>query len=289
MPVSVFCMALWFGCFVFSGACQPVSLSVQMSNGQVRVIWPAGLGLVQPQKRTNLASGTWQDLGAATTATNLTEAADAGQGYYRLQLPARPAGIYAGGFAGQSDNGGFSIMLRSNGLAYVVGYNTPQDEGLFASAFPVAMDGTFATTTAQGGRVGGTFTMIEVSGSFTNRLGETGSYSGNRKGDSGIHATDVGYYAGTYGGLFEGSAFAIVAADGSVFFYTIDNPSAPTSDGDGGGKGTINAANSFAATTVPNGLTVSGTLNPGTHTITGTYSSGGSPLGTFSVTRTLTP
>jgi hypothetical protein len=355
---------------VLPGACQPVSLSVQTGNGQVRVLWPAGLSLVQPQKRTNLVSGAWQDLGAATTATNLAEAAGPGQAYYRLRflapditaqpqgqtnstgsnavfsvtatgtaplayqwrkdggpLPGKtaaslgltnltaddagnytvvvsnrvgaatsevavlavtnplvpPAGIYMGSFAGQADNGGFGVMLRSNGQAYVVGYNTPQDEGVFASGFPVALDGTFTTTTAQGGNVDGTFTAAAVSGDFRNSTGQTGTFSGDRKTDGGIHAADAGYYAGTYSGAFSGNAYAVVAADGSVFFFTTG------ATGDGGGFGTINAANGFSAITVPDNLTVAGTLNPATHVLGGTYSSGGTTLGTFSVTRTLTP
>lgn len=360
----------------FSGRCQSVLLSVQSTNDQVRVSWPGGLSLVQPQKRTNLTSGTWQDLGAATTATNMTETGGPGQSYYRLRFlapniatqplgqtnatgsnatfsvtasgtaplayqwrkngaplagktdaslgmtslttndagnftvvitnrvasvtsvvavlsvtnpAARPAGIYMGSFAGQVDNGGFGVLLRSNGLAYVVGYNTPQDEGVYANGFSVAMNGTFNTPTAQSGRVAGTFTSTAVSGTFTNSTGQTGSYSGNRKSDTGTHAANAGFYSGTYSGLYQGSAFAVVAADGSVFFYTIDNPASPTADGDGGGYGTINAANSFSGTTVPLGLTVLGTLNPTTKVISGTYRSGGTTLGNFTITRSLTP
>jgi len=377
LPVSVviLCTCGWLG-VVLSSFGQPVSLSVQSTNGQVRVSWPAGLGLVQPQKRTNTISGAWQDLGAAISATNVAEAGGPGQSFYRLRFlapnistqplgqtnatgsnatfnvtatgtaplayqwckngaplggktdaslgltslttneagnytvvitnrvgsvtsvvavlsvtnpVARPAGIYMGKFAGQVDNGGFGVLLRSNGLAYAVGYNTPQDEGMYASGFSVAMNGTFNTQTSQGGRVAGTFTPTAVSGNFTNSTGQTGTYSGNRKSDTGTLAANAGYYAGTYSGLYQGSAFAVVAADGSVFFYTIDNPASPTADGDGGGYGTISAANSFSGTTVPLGLTVLGTLNPTTKVISGTYRSGSTTLGNFSVTRSLTP
>jgi hypothetical protein len=177
-------------------------------------------------------------------------------------------------------------MLRSNGLAYVVGYNTPQDEGVYASGFSVATGGTFYTTTAQGGKVGGIFTANLVTGNFTNSTGQLGSYIGNRKADTGIHAGDVGYYAGTYSGDLSGTAYAVVAADGSVFFYTTG------ATGDGGGFGTINAANNFSATTVPDSIGISGTLNQSNHVLSGSYSGsymGFAISGAFSLTRTMTP
>lgn len=355
---------------------QPVSLTIQPSNISVVVSWPAGLDLVQPQKRTNLAAGAWQDLGTATTASALTESASPAQGYYRLRFLSpeiithpqgmtnatgsnvtfsvnatgtaplayqwrkdniplvgktdavlgltnlalgdagnytvvvtnrvgsitsivaflsvtnpleRPAGIYMGNFAGQVDNGGFAAMVRSNGSAVAVGYNTPQEEGLFISSFTVADNGGFSAATAQSGNAAGTFTSSNVNGTFVNSTGGTGGFSGNRKSDTGTHANNAGYYTGTYSGQFQGSAFAVLAADGSIFFYTIDNPTSPTAEGDGGGFGTINAANSFSGTTVPLGLTVSGTLNTPTKVISGSYRMGSTTLGTFSLTRSSTP
>jgi hypothetical protein len=59
-----------------SSVAQPVSLNVQQTNGQIAVSWPAGLSLVQLQKRTNLALGAWQDYGAATTASKLPQTFD---------------------------------------------------------------------------------------------------------------------------------------------------------------------------------------------------------------------
>lgn len=355
---------------------QPVNLGVQRSNDTVVVFWPAGLDLVQPQKRTNLTVGAWQDLGAATTASALTENDTTAQGYYRLRFLApnitahpqgktnatgsnvtfsvnatgtaplayqwrkdntplvgktdtvlgltnlalgdagsytvvvtnragsitsivavlsvtnplvRPAGIYMGNFAGQVDNGGFAAMVRSNGSAVAVGYNTPQEEGLFISSFTVADNGGFSAATAQSGNAAGTFTSTNVNGTFVNSSGGTGGFRGNRKSDTGTHANNAGYYTGTYSGQFQGSAFAILAADGSIFFYTIDNPTSPTADGDGGGFGTINAANSFSGTTVPVGLTVSGTLNTTTKVLSGAYRSGSTTLGSFTLARTSTP
>jgi hypothetical protein len=94
---------------------------------------------------------------------------------------------------------------------------------------------------------------------------------------------------GTYDGAASGSAYAIIAADGSLFFYSVDNPLSPTADGDGGGFGVINAANALSGTTVPNGFQLQGMINPNTGVLTGTYSLGGTELGTFRVVRTQTP
>jgi hypothetical protein len=274
-----------FACFFLLAprdVCQPFSLSLKLTNGQVKLAWPAGSNLVQPQKRTNLLAGAWQDLGAPTAGTNLTEAVGPARAYYRLRfLP--QVGIYMGKFTGEADNGGFGVMLRSNGLTYVVGYNSPQTNGVFATNFSVALNGAFQTTTAEGGLVSGTFTTNAVSGNFTNSLGQPGSYSGNRMADTGTHAADVGYYSGTYSGALTGSAYAIIAADGTTFFFTSG------STGEGGGYGTNNAANSFSATTVPDGIAVTGTLNQATHVLSGSYSLSGTTLGPFSLTRTLTP
>lgn len=199
-----------------------------------------------------------------------------------VNLAERPAGIYMGTFAGQTDNGGFGVLLRSNGLAYALGYNTPQDEGVLASGFAVAADGTFLTTTTQGGTVSGAFTPAAVSGDFTNALSQSGTFSGNRKADTGIHAADVGYYVGTFGGTFTGNGYAIIAADGAVFFFF-----ASTTAVEGGGYGTIDAANSFSGITAPDGLQGSGTLNPTTHVLSGNYSFMGMTLGTFTLTLSL--
>ena len=63
----------------------------------------------------------------------------------------------------------------------------------------------------------------------------------------------------------------------------------PTADGDGGGFGTIDAANVLSGTTVPNGLKLTGTLNATTSVLTGSYGMGDITLGTFRVARTGTP
>jgi hypothetical protein len=200
-----------------------------------------------------------------------------------------PAGIYMGKFAGQSDSGGFAIMVRPEGVAYAVGYNTPQEEGVFIQSFKVALDGGFNAVTVQKGKALGNITETGISGTFVNSTGGSGSFRGDRKSDSGLHSKSAGYYVGTYDGAFAGSAYAILAADGSLFFYSIDDPISPTADGDGGGFGIVDAANVLFGATVPNGLKLTGTLNPATTVITGSYGMGDTTLGTFRVARTGTP
>ncbi|MBI2949570.1 MAG: hypothetical protein HYY23_18190 [Verrucomicrobia bacterium] len=65
---------------------QPVSLAIKPANQQVTISWASGLDLVQPQKSTNLAFGVWQDFGAATTASSVTDASAAGMAFYRLRF-----------------------------------------------------------------------------------------------------------------------------------------------------------------------------------------------------------
>ena len=369
-------LGILVGCWAYLTSAQPVQIQVTQIAGSIRVGWPTGLGWVQPQRQTDLATPVWQDFGAPTTANTLSETAGATTGFYRLKLlppsitqqpmaksvdagadvtlqvgvigtepmayqwykdtvrltgktgaqlslsavtsadagnyavwitnragtaasqgalftvttpTVRPSGIYMGNFSGQSDNGGFAAMIRSNGTAFVVGYNTPQEEGLFISTWTVPVDGKFTVKTIQKGTITGVFTSSAVSGTFLNSISESGAFSGNRKQDSGIHAKNAGSYEGTYDGAASGAAYAILAADGSLFFYSVDNPLSPTADGDGGGFGVINAGNLLSGSTVPNGSQLKGTLNPNNGELIGTYSLGGTALGTFRVVRTQTP
>lgn len=192
-------------------------------------------------------------------------------------------GIYMGKFSGQNDSGGVAGMVRADGTALAVGYNTARDEGVFAPMFVVAANGSFNTPTLQGGTANGTFTAASVSGSFRASDGLSGNFSATRKPDTGIHQASAGYYVGTYSGVYSGSAYLLLAADGTAFFYT----SSPLADG--GGFGTISSGNTVSATTVPDGFRITGTLNRTTRRITGNYSLGSTTLGSYSVTWVLGP
>jgi len=212
--------------------------------------------------------------------------------FFRLKIKMSAAtsgtasGIYMGKFTGEPPGGDFGVLLGANNVAYLLGCNTtPDGGGVFSSGFSVS-NGTFNMLTLMGVKASGTFTSSNsVSGNYTNPLSQTGSFMGVRKNDTGIHAADVGYYAGVFTNITEdtfGSAHALVAADGSIIFYWID------SSGEGGASGTFDAGNTIS-TTMASGLSVFGALNTSTHVITGTCTSNGQTMANFEMTRTLAP
>ncbi len=193
--------------------------------------------------------------------------------------------IYMGTFAGQEDQGGFACIVGLSGRGIGVGYNSGQKEGLFVGPFDVSSSGLFAAGTVQGGNIAGAINNSSLSGSFINSDDIQGGFVGSMKDSCGFHTQSAGYYTGYYTGEVTGRAFAILAADGTMFFYTIDNPSKPNKQDDGGGYCMVNSQNLISGTTVPNGLTISGSLDSSTKQMTGTYGVGGGVLGTFQLTR----
>lgn len=204
---------------------------------------------------------------------------------------AAPEGIYVGQFTGQSDTGGFS-MIVIGGKAEVVGFNSIQDEGVYARNVTVNANGQFTGSTVQGGTFSGTVTDSGITGTFQPSSGSSGSFSGSRKSATGGLSASAGFYEGTYTGASQGSSYAILAADGSVFFYVIDNPASPSADGDGGGTGTVSpSTNVLSAVVIPSGIIINGALqaSPSPPRLTGTYSlvpTPGSSIGNFQLTRT---
>jgi hypothetical protein len=216
--------------FAITAHGQPVTLDIGVSNGQVRLSWPDGLSVVQPQKSTNASiAKKWIPVGSPTVATSVSEPINNGGSYYRLRFfgptistypkgstnvvggevlltvaafgttpityqwrkggvplpgensptlllndlaieqtgnydvrvsnrvggvgtppvlvgvtnpPARRAGIYTGNLTGQTDNGGFAVMVRSDESALAVGDNTPLEKGVSTTL------GTFTVTRA---------------------------------------------------------------------------------------------------------------------------------------------
>jgi len=47
--------------------------------------WSGGSGSYQLQQRTNLATGTWENVGASTTATGVTNNVSGASLFYRVQ------------------------------------------------------------------------------------------------------------------------------------------------------------------------------------------------------------
>ncbi len=359
---------------------QPINLSVRAVNGKASVFWPAGLKLVQPEFKTNLATGLWQDLGNPTESTNLVDGIASGSVFYRLRFLApriltqpaglslaaggsvslnvaatgtapltyqwrkdgvnlsrqagivfslnaasgsdtagysvvvansvgavtsvvavvtvtnaapamAPQGIYIGNFAGQT-NGGFAALIRTNGPGIVLAHQIALAEGLFGTNIAVAADGGFAMLGENLGKAAGKIGPETVEGTLTSTNGAASAFSAARKAGTGIHQASAGFYAGTFDGLFSGSAYVILAADGTAFTYL----TAP-SLGVVSTFGTVDSANSLAATaaytlpgtTIPSPIQITGTLTPATHAIAGTYSLSGIRLGSFSLARSVLP
>jgi hypothetical protein len=255
-------------------------LNIQLNNGDVILSWTNSALILQSAP---LAPGSYTNVPGVTSP--YTTGITGSQMFFRLYSPPAPFGIYMGKFAGEVDNGGFAMMVRTNGQGVVVvGYNSPQGEGVYAASYLVANNGGFSVNIQEGGTASGALTTGDVTGNFTDSTGGTGDFSGTRKPDTGIQQANAGYYTGTFSGLYSGSVYAVLAADGTIFFYTYSSPG-----NDGGGFGTIDAENSFSATTVPDNLTVTGTLNPTTHVISGSYGLSGTPLGTYSLSLNTSP
>lgn len=64
--------------------------TVTQSAGEIILRWQGGSGLYQSQQRTNLTSGTWENVGSPTVATALTNAVSASPVFYRVQSLPNP-------------------------------------------------------------------------------------------------------------------------------------------------------------------------------------------------------
>jgi uncharacterized delta-60 repeat protein len=250
--------------------------SISGAPGQVIVI----------EANTNLSGANWVPLQTNTLTSSPILFFDPGwtnyaTRFYRARMHSSYQGIYTGQFAGQADAGGFAVMVRPDQTGVVLGYDTPQDGGVYADGFAIAANGTTSYSTTEGWQFSGTFTASGVSGNFTDLAGVPGSFSGTRRPDTGIQQANAGYYVGTFSGYYSGTARAILAADGTLFFFTDAGV-----DAEGGGFGTVNAGNAVSASNVPDGLTITGTLNATTKAMSGNYSLGSTSLGTWTMTRT---
>jgi hypothetical protein len=156
--LPLLCVALLLG-LAGAGSAQPVTLTIKSTNSQVAVSWPNGLGLVQPQKRTNLIGGAWQDFGTATSSTNLADISAAGRAFYRLRFLAP------------------SITTQPQGQSIAVGGN---------ATFNVTANGTLPLTYQW--RKGGT----NLAGQTTAALGLTNATAGIAGDYSVLIANSVG-------------------------------------------------------------------------------------------------
>jgi hypothetical protein len=265
------------------------------TSGQNEV--PAFEGSTQEEIGLSFAEGDLTELKAGETYSLTQNLIDVGGDplFHLKSLSVTPVsdndtsatsdGIYIGSFAGQTDNGGFATFVV-DGRAEIVGFNGAQEEGVFARNIAVADNGDFSGSTAQGGTFSGTFTSTGVSGDFQPSSGVGGTFSGTKESNTGGLSESAGFYEGSYSGPISGSAFAVLASDGSIFFYVIDDPDSPAADGDGGGRGTISATTfEMNAAIEPDGAIINGSLDPASHEINGSYSLS-DQNGTFLIART---
>jgi hypothetical protein len=256
------------------------TLNIDVNAGNVVLSWTNSAFALQSSPS---ATGVFTNVPGATSP--YTNTITGSQMFFRLQSSA-PSGIYMGTISGTESSGDFAMMVKSNGQGIVaMGYDTIQASGFLVTGYQVAGDGSFTFVTSGGATVSGTVSADTVSGTFTNEnsAGINGTFNGTIKPITGIQQANAGYYTGTFGGAESGSIYSLLAADGKVFLYTLSS-----TGGDDAGTGTINAENSVSATSF-GGTTITGTLNPTTHVITGSYSSGGTTLGTFSLSLNSSP
>ncbi|MGA2869114.1 MAG: choice-of-anchor tandem repeat GloVer-containing protein [Verrucomicrobiota bacterium] len=247
--------------------------------------WPTNaIGFTLQSTTNQFSSSSWTNVLSEPTVNKanyfLTNSLAGPRRFFRLQSKSAPYGIYMGDFVGDANGGGFATMVLRNGQGViVVGYDAVEDAGVFGANFFVPVSGEFTNETIDNGSASGTFTTNSVSGNFVdNLIGSTGTFNGTRKPDTGIQQANAGYYSGTFSGIVSGNAYAVLAADGTGYFYTSVTPT-----NNSGGFGTIDASNNVQATTVPEGVNVAGVLDPTNHIISGTFNLDGSQLGTFSV------
>lgn len=202
-----------------------------------------------------------------------------------------PQGIYLGNFAGQT-NGGFAALIRTNGPGILLALNTTLIEGLFSTNLVLAADGGFAMLGEKGAKVSGKIGSETLEGTITGTNGVAGAFNAALKPATGLHQADAGFYVGTFGGFLTGNAFVILAADGAAVTYLTSPTAGVVSTSaiiDASNKFASTAAYTLPGTTIPAPIQIAGTLDPAAHVFSGSYSLNGIPLGTFSLTRSVSP
>ena len=197
------------------------------------------------------------------------------------------AGIYTGTTtsisSGSTVGGYFAFIVRENGTGAGIGFEPSIQSAIGVPDAPVE-SGRFDTRSVEGDEIQGAVDGSTVSGSFRNELaGSSGTFEGFRKQDDGQYSGAAGAYQGRFSGFSNGTAYAILSADGEIFFYTIDD----VTGGSGGGYGRVNFANNTFATVTSGGFTVSAFVNTNTQTITGSYFYRNQLLGSISLSLQL--
>jgi hypothetical protein len=218
-----------------------------------------------------------------------------------VTLPA--SGVYMGTYAGTNGEKGKIAVIVQDGTAValhtatnLIGTDNGNVTGGLFPTFTINPDGTFSGNT-EDGVFSGTATSLSINATFSNTgntdtdndAGVNFTLAAAVKPSTGIVQNSAGLYSGTYSGLdgqeqdISGALTAIVAADGTVVAVV----SPPDNDGeDQGGSGTLTAKNAFSVTLFNGGGNATGTLNPATNTITGTFIGTNNSHGAIFLSRT---
>ncbi|MFZ0828555.1 MAG: immunoglobulin domain-containing protein, partial [Verrucomicrobiia bacterium] len=174
--------------------------------------------------------------------------------------------------------GNFAILVNANQQATVVGDDADQLTGIFAQ-FSLDPHGNVQFTS---NNVTG-YGSFNMDGSFSVELDYTNGLfvmlSGYQLSPYGSLQTGAGYYGGSFSGANSGTVKAILGADGEVFFCNFQNNVIQD-----GGYGSIDQANHFGGF-ADSGAVLTGTYNPSTFTLAGTYTNGDKSTGPFSLSR----
>ncbi len=201
----------------------------------------------------------------------------------REKLGRSYAGIYIGDlYDSYYYLGSYAVIVRTNQLATVVGYDESQANGIFFD-FKVGDDGywEFETNGVYGS--GNFYKDGFQDGEVDSPMGTDWLY-GERQPALGSFQNAAGYYTGTWtGGGVSGQLRAVLSADGQVYFCEIDS----TGELGDGGWGEIDSTNHFTGASV-HGTEVVGTLNRTAFTMTGTLTNSDQnqiTSGTWSMSR----
>jgi hypothetical protein len=176
------------------------------------------------------------------------------------------AGIYIGDLYDSYYDylGSYAVIVRTNQLATVVGYDESQVNGIFFD-FKVGDDGYWEFDTNGVHGSGNFYKDGFQDGEVDSPMG-TGWLYGERQPALGSFQNAAGYYTGTWtGGGKSGQLRAVLSADGQVYFCEIDS----TGELGDGGWGEIDSTNHFTGAS-EHGTDVVGTLNRAAFTMTGT-------------------
>jgi Divergent InlB B-repeat domain/Bacterial Ig domain len=232
--------------------------------------------------------GILPDLPSFKTETLLTERFPNYAGIYIGESEDNPNAIYDS--YGYSD-GGFAVYVSTNGQLTLVGHD---DENGLGNGFGIFVQTTLET----GGNWSYNDSFVNASGNidkqgnfyaqlyYPDANGVSVSLQGALQSPQGAFQNTDGLYTGSFSGSGSGTLDLIFDANGDVFYVPIapNGNASEYGNQQQGGSGQFSSSTQFSIFSVT-GTIVSGTLNPNTFVITGTYTNFDSVHGNFTVSR----